>query len=453
MELETGYYRDSLKSYMTIRCPEKAEESDYRFRMASANHIDGILPCSLRMIDDSIYLYYEITARQKLSHMYADKRMDASDLQRLLSELAAAGKELSRYLLDAADLILEADKVYYDFSENRYYFTFCPGLSEKASAGGNRGLYVFLAEKIDAGDREAASAAFQLDAMSEMPEFVFTEKILKQLFGDRMQIPEDASPGEESIPTEAETDWGSGFYSAGTMDDAYVTPPEMPEREKEGAAGGEAVLKRPFSVKYLLPAGLLVLSGLLAGAGRFLDLPVRTLRLFTAGAMAAGASALLLLVLALTERIKGFRAGKKEEAAEKAEPEMSLLPPGEFDLWQKEGGNETGPVQTVFVPGISEKEGLRLYGNGRARGCTIELDDLPHTVGTSADFADVLIDDRSVSRMHARISEDRSGNPLITDLNSTNGTWINGIRLQPEESVPVGKGDVIRFGEAEFCCR
>jgi pSer/pThr/pTyr-binding forkhead associated (FHA) protein len=74
-------------------------------------------------------------------------------------------------------------------------------------------------------------------------------------------------------------------------------------------------------------------------------------------------------------------------------------------------------------------------------------------VGTSPDFADILIDDRSVSRMHARISEDRSGNPLLTDLNSTNGTWINGIRLQPEESVPVGKGDVIRFGEAEFCCR
>ena len=44
MELETGYYRDSLKSYMTIRCPEGAKESDYRFRMASANHIQGILP-------------------------------------------------------------------------------------------------------------------------------------------------------------------------------------------------------------------------------------------------------------------------------------------------------------------------------------------------------------------------------------------------------------------------
>ena len=453
MELETGYYRDSLKSYMTIRCPEGAKESDYRFRMASANHIQGILPCSLRMIDDSIYLYYEITARQKLSHMYADRMLDAADLQRLLSELASAGKELSSYLLDAADLILEADMVYYDFSENRYYFTFCPGLSETAAAEGNRGLYVFLAEKIDAGDREAASAAFQLDAMSEMPEFVFTEKILKELFGDRMQIPEDPPPGEEGVTADADADWAGGFYSAGAVDDVFMASPAHSEKEKEGSAGGEASLKRPLFVKFLLPAGLLLVSGILAAAGRFLDLPVRNLRLFTAGALAAGAAALLLLAWALAEKIKEIRAEKKEKAPEKAEPEMSLLPPGEFDLWQKEGGNDPGPVQTVFVPGISEKEGLRLYGNGRARGRTIELDDLPRTVGTSPDFADILIDDKSVSRMHARISEDRSGNPLITDLNSTNGTWINGIRLQPEESVPVGKGDVIRFGEAEFCCR
>ena len=450
MELETGYYRDSLKSYMTIRCPEGAEESDYRFRMVSANHIEGILPCSLRMIDDGIYLYYEITGRQKLSHMYADKMLDAADLHRILSELARAGKELSRFLLDAADLILDADKVYYDFSENRYYFTFCPGLSEAEEAGKNRGLYVFLAERTDAGDREAASAAFQLDAMSEMPEFVFTEKILKELFGDRMQIPEDPPAGEESAPAE-ETDWGRGFYSAGAADDVFMTTPEPAEKEKESGAEKEAVQKQTFPVRYLPAAGLILISCLLAAGGRFPGLPVRTVRLFTAGALAAGAGALLLLVPALAEKL--WRGRKKEKAPERRDLEMSLLPPGEFDLWQKEEGNAAGPVQTVYVPGISEKKGLRLYGNGNAKGRIIELEALPHTVGTSPDFADVLLDDKSVSRMHARISQDRSGNPLLTDLNSTNGTWVNGIRLQPEESVPIGKGDMIRFGEAEFCCR
>ena len=43
MDLEISYYRDALKSYMTIRCPEEAREADYRFRMAASNPIEGIL--------------------------------------------------------------------------------------------------------------------------------------------------------------------------------------------------------------------------------------------------------------------------------------------------------------------------------------------------------------------------------------------------------------------------
>ena len=87
MELEISYYRDALKSYMTIRCPAEAKESDYRFRMAASNRIEGLLPCSLRMIDGEIYLYYEISARQKLSYMFADRVLDAADLSRILSSL------------------------------------------------------------------------------------------------------------------------------------------------------------------------------------------------------------------------------------------------------------------------------------------------------------------------------------------------------------------------------
>ena len=43
---------------------------------------------------------------------------------------------------------------------------------------------------------------------------------------------------------------------------------------------------------------------------------------------------------------------------------------------------------------------------------------------------DLVLNDQSVSRLHARISRD--GNRFfITDLNSTNGTFRNGMRLEP----------------------
>jgi pSer/pThr/pTyr-binding forkhead associated (FHA) protein len=68
-------------------------------------------------------------------------------------------------------------------------------------------------------------------------------------------------------------------------------------------------------------------------------------------------------------------------------------------------------------------------------------------VGRSPD-SDVVIDDASVSKHHAKLIWDGQ-RTLVEDLKSSNGTWVNGDRLH------VGLGlndlDTIRFGEAQFC--
>lgn len=57
---------------------------------------------------------------------------------------------------------------------------------------------------------------------------------------------------------------------------------------------------------------------------------------------------------------------------------------------------------------------------------------------------DIVISDQSVSRVHVELFQDDEGNVFITDLNSTNGTTINGVRmvgsqiLQPNDIVKLG---------------
>ena len=55
----------------------------------------------------------------------------------------------------------------------------------------------------------------------------------------------------------------------------------------------------------------------------------------------------------------------------------------------------------------------------------------------------------SVSREHAEIEwlEDR---PVVRDLGSRNGTFVNEKRLEPLVSVPLEPGHRIRFGAVEF---
>ncbi len=67
------------------------------------------------------------------------------------------------------------------------------------------------------------------------------------------------------------------------------------------------------------------------------------------------------------------------------------------------------------------------------------------TVGRE-DGNGLVIDDGSVSRVHARFDAERDGLTL-TDLKSANGTWVNGERVL---SRPVGPGDVLRFGDLEY---
>ena len=58
----------------------------------------------------------------------------------------------------------------------------------------------------------------------------------------------------------------------------------------------------------------------------------------------------------------------------------------------------------------------------------------------------LLIDHTSVSRRHAEISY-ANGQYILRDLGSTNGTYINGVRLEAESVYILKQNDEIRFGK------
>lgn len=68
------------------------------------------------------------------------------------------------------------------------------------------------------------------------------------------------------------------------------------------------------------------------------------------------------------------------------------------------------------------------------------------SVGRSRD-ADVQIDDRYASGIHARVFS-REGRIYVEDMNSTNGTLLNDATLKGEAELV--DGDVLRIGDTEF---
>lgn len=62
---------------------------------------------------------------------------------------------------------------------------------------------------------------------------------------------------------------------------------------------------------------------------------------------------------------------------------------------------------------------------------------------------DVVLDDDSVSTVHARLDHD-AGNWRITDLKSTNGTYVDGVQLAPEVPTPLHLGAEVRLGAVQL---
>lgn len=122
--------------------------------------------------------------------------------------------------------------------------------------------------------------------------------------------------------------------------------------------------------------------------------------------------------------------------------------------------------ETVAVPVVSAPEVLQPYArtdprgphgdelviaSGPTAGTRLELEKEVTSVGRHEN-SDILLDDVSVSRHHAVFTRTASGRITLRDLNSLNGTYVNGARveetaLHSADDVQIGKFKLV-FWEA-----
>jgi pSer/pThr/pTyr-binding forkhead associated (FHA) protein len=73
----------------------------------------------------------------------------------------------------------------------------------------------------------------------------------------------------------------------------------------------------------------------------------------------------------------------------------------------------------------------------------------PKTIGR-APRADFIVDAPLVSRLHCRLNLDDHARLAVEDLGSTNGTWVNGHKVQ---RAPLAPGDKLKVGRVVFAIR
>lgn len=476
--LEAKYYRDYGHNYMILQCRQQEAVRSYQYKILTSGKIGEILRCSVRYINGSTYYYYDITSRTTLDSLYRDKKMSYAQVKDVLCQIQGIYGKLAGYFMDEAGLVLLPEHIYYDFTNKKYIGLYYPDYQTEGACT-YRPLMDFLLEHIDTQDRNLAEKMYCICEMAEENCF-FIDDALQILEDGEEPVQEKLQEPlremtQESIremlhePIRVE-DWAKGTADKETHN-VMEGFQEHKERKKMSPK------RNPFYPIFAL-LSILGIVGAIAVCNIY-ELTQRE-KIVLCGSVAA-MGVCLLLCLAGT-----FAGGKRKTSVERnfsreADEEyyssnthlpsldhvinrdMNLemagytpasvrpaydigkpLHPAESDTTQEDYnyGN------TVFFDESAVKE-YKLYAMDKKNKKHIELKQFPYTIGKMAGCVDYVIPDDSISRIHARF--DRQGEKvMLTDMNSTNGTFKNGLRMQPQETVEIEPGDEVRFGSLNY---
>lgn len=469
--LEAKYFKDYKHNYMILRCGQEQAEKSYQYRLLISGRIDGILRCSLRHVNGESYFYYDISSRATLEGLYRGRQMTVQQIRELLEQLYGIYCELGNCFMEESRLVLLPEYIYYDMSRKKYIGLYYPDyMTDKPYEA----LMDFLLEHLDSRDEKLADCIYTI--YERMEESSFSLQDALQLLGEDEEKRQDKATGKVVDFPPMSADFGEQKITSGV---GPVFSPESVEEdenirfeeEKTSASGKKKNRFYPvFSV-----LSILGLAGITCIYGFYELSEQEIMTLFGCGGLLA---VCLLVGIVGTVRggIKEVKPKREREKVESFPGEESYFPSEQTAIsleqvlsrqmeinpaaprrnaaplipYQAQEENESY-ADTVFFDSAKTVE-YKLYALDKKNKKHIELNRFPYTVGKMAGCVDCVLADDSVSRIHARF--EKVGDRIqMTDMNSTNGTYRNGLRMQPQETVEIEPGDEIRFGNVNYCFR
>lgn len=405
-ELKTEYKRGLEHNYLIIH-GNPIQEQNYQVRMVEENEIKNFLRMERRYHDGNTDFYYEISSRQPLNRIYEQKMIRFEDLLYILDGIRTALINACEYLLDERCLVLDPKYIYMNIEKKDVWVLFYPFYQVNENAMFEN-LSEYFLERIDQQDAQAVMLAYRFYKVTRYGNF--TIKDMEDLLEEVVSI------RQEPVFAEDKTESSEGYSYFSKDKTQQENRPLQAEPEEE-------ILFVDFSKKASEPKkeeGYNEKKGLRSWLREVLPLKEK-----------------------ITEETKEERDVYKENTFTELSEEL-------YDEWDNLEEESYGKT-TLLTENKKEMEHVLKYRiHGREE--IFPLDKLPITIGKVKDCVDIVLKDSSVSRIHATIFMSK-GELYLKDCNSTNGTFINGIRLESEEQIPLEENDQITIGKVrlEYC--
>ncbi|MDO5344735.1 MAG: DUF6382 domain-containing protein [Lachnospiraceae bacterium] len=464
--MEVSYRRDFNHNYMILEKEEVSGE-EYMIRMIEQNHIPELLKFRVRKMNGKTYLYYEITSRQPVSQVYESRSMKHGDIERLLMGIRDGMNRARQYLLNNEDILLDPEFIYMDIDTRQIQLCYIPYSGQE-----NRHSFLRLAEfvlkSLDHGERQAVDLGYELFHQASKENFGFSEivQLLLRENTGRTVTDQAAEHFREADPVPGRKIEERSLAKPTEAAEKPDRPKEKEDQIKSGAAGRiskekAASGKKGWLIGSLAAAGMLIIFGAIV---------------YFAGLDLTQTGGLAFLLLAIVWIISGAAGGKRnrkkkewiEDDFQEEEQFLETVFSETDDAMEEENPYGFGQRGSSEAGGAAQDEGgggiegetrcLTEAEKGRSfRLASLEadkygdiiLDKEKMLVGKKKDQVDIWLGDASVSRIHARLERNRE-ECFVTDLNSMNGTYVEGERLLPNEKRRLCEGDKISFAVRHY---
>ena len=397
-QLKTEYKRDLKSNYMLISFDNESEEKPdtqkYEYKMLENNYIAGLMKFKLSKEGESTVLYYDITSKKSLSRILEYRQIGLEDIKKLVFGLIRTISNMERFLLGSCGLVLDIDYIYAEPESLEPVFCYLPGM-ENAIDKSLSDLFSQILSKLDQNDHDGVVLAYSLYQESLKDNCVLDDLL-------NIMSRHNKNTKKETLLPEADAVLGK--------EEAYEDDKiNLVESKKTDKAQG-------FSIKSLFG-----LKKEKAEKNK-----------------------------GIKEEKKSSKSIKKEEREFEEESDEWTELFKEESMERNESYEDEASNHTVLLSEqLNNEAGYILKSTDKSIE-DIKLTYFPFIIGKQERICDYIIKNDMVSRLHLRIDKDRGENFSIRDLNSLNGTRLDGRLLGNEEIAGLCVGNEVGIANLRY---
>ena len=410
-QLKTEYKRDLKSNYLLISFEDK-EEVDiekYEFKMLENNYILGLMKFKLVKENEKPVFCYDITSMQSLSRILEYKPIGLEDIKKIVLGIIRTISNMERFLLGTYGLLLNTDYIYADPESLDLALCYLPCIKEEMQ-GKLSDLFAQILAKLDQNDHEGVVLAYSLYQESLKDNCVFndllsimnkynknTKKETVQKVADADCNKEDVYEGDNEKSLESKTKDRVEIFSIKSLfgmkkEKAKVNSPIQESKNiHKTKKQGESLLEEELD----------------------------------------------------EEKEEWAQLFGNSESMERSNTY-------EFDTYESGTYEEKGHTHTVLLSTQSENKADYMLKSSDKTLEDIKLSYFPFIIGKQERICDHIIKSEMVSRLHLRIDKDRGEKFSIRDLNSLNGTKLEGRLLDNEEVAELSLGNEVEIANLRY---